>query len=90
MGQVTEIQQGTSECHFEVVALDMMHYCAAEQSCGFLIAYYPDDGLLKAIASNDIKAMGRLCERKLTDSVKDSITDVRPYELEVHGEDFAD
>ena len=35
MGQVTEIQQGMSECHFEVVALDMMHYCAAEQSCGF-------------------------------------------------------
>ena len=30
MGQVTEIQQGTSECHFEVVALDMMHYCATE------------------------------------------------------------
>jgi hypothetical protein len=51
-----------------------------------LVTLYVD--LLKAIASNDIKAMGRLCERKLMDSFKDS--DVRPYELEVHGEDFAD
>ena len=53
-----------------------------------LVTLYVD--LLKAIASNDIKAMGRLCERKLMDSFKDSITDVRPYLLEVHGEDFAE
>ena len=34
--------------------------------------------------------MSRLCERKLVDSFKDGISDVAPYEIKIHGEDFAD